>query len=159
MITLVFEKNAKKRRKFSKIAENCDHNIDPSYLGYFCGNFQKTMYPKKTVAQYESENSPNLVTLLMPANERRKKIWIIFWNKNSLLRGWESGRGRGSPRFLPNINKQTKNEKTLINGLLVSIISALEIEFIHVFAKTTYLLRGIRTYSLHIAMFVHVGSS
>jgi hypothetical protein len=30
IITLVFEKNANCfRRKFAKIAENCDHNIDP----------------------------------------------------------------------------------------------------------------------------------
>jgi hypothetical protein len=30
IITLVFEKNANFfRRKLSKIAENCDHNIDP----------------------------------------------------------------------------------------------------------------------------------
>jgi hypothetical protein len=30
IITLVFEKNAKFfRRKLGKIAENCDHNIDP----------------------------------------------------------------------------------------------------------------------------------
>jgi hypothetical protein len=31
IITLVFEKNANFfRRKLSKFAENCDHNIDPS---------------------------------------------------------------------------------------------------------------------------------
>jgi hypothetical protein len=29
IITLVFEKNAIFCRKLSKIAENCDHNIDP----------------------------------------------------------------------------------------------------------------------------------
>jgi hypothetical protein len=31
IITLVFEKNATFCRKLSKIAENCDHNIDPWY--------------------------------------------------------------------------------------------------------------------------------
>jgi hypothetical protein len=34
IITLVFEKNAIFCRKFGKIAENCDHNIDPR-LGEF----------------------------------------------------------------------------------------------------------------------------
>jgi hypothetical protein len=29
IITLVFEKNANFCRKLAKIAENCDHNIDP----------------------------------------------------------------------------------------------------------------------------------
>jgi hypothetical protein len=29
IIVLVFEKNANFCRKLSKIAENCDHNIDP----------------------------------------------------------------------------------------------------------------------------------
>jgi hypothetical protein len=29
VITLVFEKNANFCRKLAKIAENCDHNIDP----------------------------------------------------------------------------------------------------------------------------------
>jgi hypothetical protein len=31
ILTLVFEKNAIFCRKLSKIAENCDHNIDPSF--------------------------------------------------------------------------------------------------------------------------------
>jgi hypothetical protein len=32
IITLVFEKNAKLfRQKLSKIAENCDHNMDPRF--------------------------------------------------------------------------------------------------------------------------------
>jgi hypothetical protein len=36
IITLVFEKNAKFfRRKLSKIAENCDHNIDPRLTRWF----------------------------------------------------------------------------------------------------------------------------
>jgi hypothetical protein len=35
IITLVFEKNANFRQKCVKIAENCDHNIDPWYINQF----------------------------------------------------------------------------------------------------------------------------
>jgi hypothetical protein len=33
IITLVFDKNAIFRRKMAKIAENSDHNINPTYVG------------------------------------------------------------------------------------------------------------------------------
>jgi hypothetical protein len=43
IITLVFEKNAIFRRKLSKIAENCDHNIDPQ-LGFLLRAWKYLQY-------------------------------------------------------------------------------------------------------------------
>jgi hypothetical protein len=47
IITLVFEKNANFCRKLAKIAENCDHNIDPRVARYFGTTHQRP------------ENTPN----------------------------------------------------------------------------------------------------
>jgi hypothetical protein len=41
IITLVFEKNANFSPKIGKIAENCDHNIDPSHLSLVCPSLKR----------------------------------------------------------------------------------------------------------------------
>jgi hypothetical protein len=65
IITLVFEKNANFcRRKWAKIAENCDHNIDPLSLynpQYFILNSSSSHLMQSLISFEEEKKSAEII--------------------------------------------------------------------------------------------------